>query len=296
MAPPTCTIGDLGCACSEGGACLGDWVCSPESGLCEVAVSKTCGDGVVDELEECDEGASGNGDAAPATCTSSCKLPVCGDGLVGPGEACDGGEACTPGCSLATCGNGQLDPGEECEPAVEEDPECLASCLDGRKLIFVTSVHYKGGEIGGVQGADEKCQALAESAGRAGIFRAWLASSAEDAPAVRFIWHDLPYVDAAGVVLAGGWEDVDRPPLLNEHALPAQESSIPCGSTLHNAWSAGLYGPKVADDLEYDCGDFHDVDSLGAMAQLSGDGSVTINATCWKISCAGSAPLICVEQ
>lgn len=293
---PACQVGDLGCACSEGGACLGEWVCT--DGLCVEGVSASCGDGIVDEFEECDDGED-NADAGLATCTTSCSIPTCGDGLVHAGEACDGGEGCAADCTLSTCGNGQLDPGEECEPAGEEDPECLATCLDGRKLIFVTSQHYKGGEIGGVAGADEKCQALAEAAGRSGIFRAWLASSPEDAPAVRFTWADVPYVDAAGVVLAEGWEEIGAAPVLDERGEMVTESEAACGGTSFLAWSARGTGPEISDAVEYDCGDWTELSAEGAFARLSAppnSGSTGISSSCWKQSCDQLAPISCVEQ
>ena len=48
-----------------------------------------CGDGVVQDGEECDD-AWENDDAAP--CTSTCKANICGDGLVlADVEECDDG-------------------------------------------------------------------------------------------------------------------------------------------------------------------------------------------------------------
>lgn len=290
---PACQVGDLGCACSEGGACLGDWVCM--DGLCVEGVSATCGDGVVDKFEACDDGED-NADAGLATCTASCKTPTCGDGLVHAGEACDGGEGCAADCTLSTCGNGQLDPGEECEPAGEEDPECLATCLDGRKLIFVTSQHYKGGEIGGVAGADEKCQALAKAAGRPGIFRAWLASSPEDAPAVRFTWADVPYVDAAGVVLAEGWEEIGAAPVLDERGEMVTESEIDCAGTNYVAWSSDRNRPTSVNGMEFDCDDWRSTAAIGAAARIIADQDIGINGWCGNADCSMTAPLFCVEQ
>ena len=64
-----------------------------------------CGDGVVDDGEECDDGLRNNG--LDQSCLPDCNLNVCGDGNVGPDEACDEGEddnllepgACAPDCS-----------------------------------------------------------------------------------------------------------------------------------------------------------------------------------------------------
>ncbi len=62
----------------------------------------TCGDGAVDDGEECDDGGA-NSDTEPDACRTSCVLPWCGDGVADGGEACDdgtlfGGDGCTPLC------------------------------------------------------------------------------------------------------------------------------------------------------------------------------------------------------
>jgi hypothetical protein len=84
-----------------------------------------CGDGVVDDDEQCDEG-DGNGRDEPGACRADCTLPECGDGVLDPGELCDDGplnsdtepDACRTSCQPAVCGDGVLDEGEECD-----DPE-----------------------------------------------------------------------------------------------------------------------------------------------------------------------------
>lgn len=87
-----------------------------------------CGNGVLEQGEECDDGNLNGGDA----CGNTCELPRCGDGLVQLGEACDDGntvdtDGCRNNCSLATCGNGTIEAGEECDSA---DPDaCTPLCL-----------------------------------------------------------------------------------------------------------------------------------------------------------------------
>lgn len=60
----------------------------------------TCGDGVVQTGEECDDANSVNEDA----CTNMCKNAVCGDGYIQSGEECDGGTECTAECKKVTSG------------------------------------------------------------------------------------------------------------------------------------------------------------------------------------------------
>ncbi len=55
----------------------------------ETGTSPGCGNGALDEGEECDEG---DANADDATCKSDCTLQVCGDGFVHAGvEDCDDG-------------------------------------------------------------------------------------------------------------------------------------------------------------------------------------------------------------
>jgi cysteine-rich repeat protein len=86
----------------------------------------TCGNGVVECDEECDDGNTVPGDGCSDTCTVD-STTHCGDGNVdyADGEECDDGntdpgDGCSPTCRLeapATCGDGNLDidRGEECD-------------------------------------------------------------------------------------------------------------------------------------------------------------------------------------
>jgi cysteine-rich repeat protein len=94
----------------------------------------TCGDGIVDAGEACDDGNSVDNDA----CTNACKLADCGDAIVGPGETCDDGnsvdnDACSNAC--VPCGDGVVQPPEECDDGGETaacDANCtLVACGDG---------------------------------------------------------------------------------------------------------------------------------------------------------------------
>jgi len=67
---------------------------SPDAGHQDAAsLAPTCGDGVMEGQEECDNGL-GNSDTAPNACRLDCTLPSCGDGVIDPDneEECDAGE------------------------------------------------------------------------------------------------------------------------------------------------------------------------------------------------------------
>jgi cysteine-rich repeat protein len=93
-----------------------------------------CGNGVIDDGEECDLGADNSDDAG---CTSECRLASCGDGLVHAGrEQCDDGnadetDACLGTCLQASCGDGYVQVGrEQCDGKVENGScdGCVLAC------------------------------------------------------------------------------------------------------------------------------------------------------------------------
>ena len=107
----------------------------------------SCGDGILDADEECDNGED-NSDTEPDACRSNCSEAYCGDLVVDQGEACDNGDdnsdtepdACRTSCSEAYCGDLVVDQGETCdngEDNSDTEPDAcrnncaLASCGDG---------------------------------------------------------------------------------------------------------------------------------------------------------------------
>jgi cysteine-rich repeat protein len=91
----------------------------------------SCGDGVVDDGEECDDGNGENGDA----CTNLCTVAACGDGIVGPGEACDDGndvddDECSNSCAPLSCGDGIQSGDEACDDGNADNTDaCLDTCV-----------------------------------------------------------------------------------------------------------------------------------------------------------------------
>jgi cysteine-rich repeat protein len=97
----------------------------------------TCGDGFVRaDAEACDDGNAVDDDE----CSNACVAAACGDGVVQPGEACDDGndiaaDECTDTCALPACGDGILHNGEYCDDGGEShlcDDDCSpVDCGDG---------------------------------------------------------------------------------------------------------------------------------------------------------------------
>lgn len=83
-----------------------------------------CGNGVMEEFEECDDG-DANSDSMPNACRLTCHLPRCSDGILDDmyGEECDDGadnknnepNACRQDCVLPHCGDNVQDMGESCD-------------------------------------------------------------------------------------------------------------------------------------------------------------------------------------
>ncbi len=72
-------------------------------------ISPGCGDGILDDDEECDEGPRNGGD--PDACRADCTLARCADHIVDSDEACDDGEAFSgDGCSWRC--TAETEPGE----------------------------------------------------------------------------------------------------------------------------------------------------------------------------------------
>lgn len=120
------TTGDPSTGSSTGSTTADDTT----GGSSSTGPGATCGDGVVDDGEECD-------DAGPSqTCDADCTAAKCGDGVVNDaaGEVCDeAGEspACDADCSAPECGDGVVNTaaGESCEGETDVlNAECNGEC------------------------------------------------------------------------------------------------------------------------------------------------------------------------
>lgn len=170
-----------------------------------------CGDSVVDEGEECDDGNDDNTDA----CLDTCNNAACGDGFVYvDAEECDLGPdnddqaECTSDCTINVCGDGFVYNGVE---VCDGENGCSESCELEKFLIFVSNEDWDG-NLGGVSGANQKCQQAANAANLPGIFRAWIATmegNEEKSPAQDWTeLHDFigNFIRKDGKVVAEGWD------------------------------------------------------------------------------------------
>ena len=127
FAGPGCVYSDA-VICSDKGTVANDGTCTCDEGFgsSDCSLVQTCGNGVVEGTEECDDG-SLNSDTVGA-CRTSCVVSICGDGVKEGTEGCDDGEetsTCNANCSISSCGDGvrNTSAGEACDDANDDDSD-----------------------------------------------------------------------------------------------------------------------------------------------------------------------------
>ncbi len=126
------------CSQELGGTFQSGASCDLETGLCEPAA--TCGNGVVEAGEECDDGNTVGGDCCDAQCHFEPVESPCDDGNACTIEdACDGEGSCVGGVPL-TCDDGNVCNGvESCDPQFGCQAGTPLTCDDGNVCNGVES-------------------------------------------------------------------------------------------------------------------------------------------------------------
>ncbi|MEZ4449950.1 MAG: hypothetical protein R3B09_10765 [Nannocystaceae bacterium] len=287
-----------------------------------------CGDGNVDGDigEECDEGdANGEGQA----CTEDCKSAVsCGDGHAylpenGGAEECDDGndddtDECLSTCVAATCGDANVHAGvEACDDGNDEDLDsCSNNCATARRFVFVTGAGSEAqlftGALGGLSGADAKCQARADNNDSLPIlhgrkFRAWL-SDTTVGPKTRFSGASEPFTGSyvmaqvvkedpgwALIPIATGWSGLASAMHTNVINLDEIGDTGPYSSVWTNTKTDGT--PGGGDNIDRHCNDWTSSNNFSVYGNLGTTTEKTANWTAKSASVCGSfARLFCVED
>jgi cysteine-rich repeat protein len=174
-----------------------------DDGCTDQCAFPICGDGYdqPNEGEDCDDGNSNNLDACP----NDCRDAECNDGVLEGLEECDGNEldnktcadfnfdggtlACSGSCMFDTgectdCGDGDVEGTEECDDGNNDNGDgCSAGCTIEQgnvNYVFLTSKTYTA-DMGGLQGADDLCNAAAADGNLPGTYVALLSTSNVDA-------------------------------------------------------------------------------------------------------------------
>ena len=220
--------------------------------------------------------------------------PTCGDGVVEDFEQCDDGNTIETddcaGCIWAFCGDGIVHAGvEECD----EDGDNCEGCARVHMRVFVSST-TTAAKLGGLVGADEDCQALADAADLKGTFRAWLSTGDVNA-AARLQHSERPYKRIDGAPLADNWADFVDGTHLNPIVVTELGGNVgpDSGCGICPVWTATTpMGVGLVDD----CSDWNAVlfDNVTV-------GECTVKDARWTQGCAmrmcnQSSRLYCVEQ
>ncbi len=105
-----------------------------------------CGDGIVEDNEECDDGNTTDDDGCSATCTNEVTTPICGDGILQAGEECDddnttNGDGCSATCTnevtTPVCGDGILQAGEACDDGNTTNGDGCDSTCNFENIILL---------------------------------------------------------------------------------------------------------------------------------------------------------------
>ena len=173
------------------------------------------------------------------------------------------------------------------------------------KCVFVTSKFYDA-NLGGLAGADAKCQALADAAALRGTYRAWL-STVSVAAKSRLTLYGLPYVLVDGTVVAWNSAQLTTDDLTNPIALTEQGTAVtqspdsPSPDTpIYNAWTFTTGTGLPETNSTNDCGGW--TNDANANGPFGGGGNPTSpklflgwsehqTTACWILS-----SLYCFEE
>jgi cysteine-rich repeat protein len=174
---------------SRGNAAPGEFMVLPGSGtaliadLCEstntttpgvwrlvisgTSVTATCGDGLRQTGESCDDGNTMDGDSCPATCVGGASA-VCGNNIIEAGEECDDGDrnprdGCDEDCQtepFVGCGDGVVTADEECDDGNGDGTDACVLCnfaVCGDEFLWEGREQCDDGNTNIGDGCDESC-------------------------------------------------------------------------------------------------------------------------------------------
>jgi trimeric autotransporter adhesin len=215
----------------------------------------SCGDGVKNASEACDDGNTIDGDG----CDSNCSITACGNGIATPGEACDDGnsiegDACENDCTLPRCDNGIVDSGEECDDGNTADSDgCDHSCAVSVSVYVKASNTGERDQFGysvalSADGSTLAVGARSEASAATGIDGDQADDSAGNAGAVYVftrsgtMWRQQAYLKASNTGL--------RDSFGYNVALSADGSTLAVGAPLEASAATGIGGDQADDSAE----------------------------------------------
>lgn len=197
---------------------------------------------------------------------------------------------------MAACGNGEVEAGEECDDNNLQDTDgCSSSCTREYRRVFVTSQGFTG-DLGGIDGADQKCEDAAKLLDPPGVFRAWISAGA-DSPATTFVRSTVPYVDLDMTPIAANWDELTDGMLASGIARTETGAAVPESACLQGfsvAWTSTTTAGAKANPGA-DCNGWTSTASQGDVGQV-GFATEDWTEAQAALSCTCLASLYCVEQ
>jgi len=204
------------------------------------------------------------------------------------------------------CGDGVSSRPEPDAAATPADAAVVV--VTGNKRVFVTDTVYQGGLIGGLAGADMKCEARAAAAGLAGTYKAWLSGSTTPA-AARLTHSTGAYLLVDGTMVAASWEaltsgalqhTINLDPFGAEYTAPIKCTIV---GGLMAVWTSTRIDGTPAEggtSSGYFCGDWTELDhdgliGNGLVGNMRAMNSKWTSSNC-GLACPDEAALYCIEQ
>jgi hypothetical protein len=162
--------------------------------------------------------------------------------------------------------------------------------------VFVTSTTYTG-NLGGLAGADQKCNTRAAAANLPGTYMAWISTN-QGTPAARFVHSSVPYLLPDGNKVADDWFDLvdgslDFAMARNEFGAASPDTGGNCENSVRLArtgtTSAGSQGPNICNHFTS-----ADVNALGTAGRSTSQTGTWSN--CGPIACNIVLPIYCFQQ
>ena len=172
----------------------------------------------------------------------------------------------------------------------------LSSAIDA-KIVFATSGTYNG-NLGGLAGADAKCQELADVAGLPGTYRAWLSDGTASVSDRFDRDHDYaPFLRSDRVRIADDWEDLTDGTLLVAINRDEFGNTLDTTGGGDSAWTNTDKGGARFSSTQ-DCGGWT---STGLFTSSSYSGFVSETDVQWtakasRMSCQNQHRLYCFQQ
>lgn len=209
-------------------------------------VLAACGGEVVEGTTD-DLGASTSESTSSASETTGVSTASITDTtlMVTTMTASTSGDPLTSGPASTSGSTSTSDSATTTESSTTGDSLGSSTGTESFRRVFLTSAVF-GAQLGGIEGADAKCQFAADSAGLGGTFRAWISTPTSSAMDNLFQSPD-PYVRIDGVEIAANWTDLTD----GELAAPLEidewgvlQNNSDCG----NVWTNTLRDGKAHDE------------------------------------------------